>query len=117
MSEVRLSGVSLPERSGVGAATTGVPCGFGPDLVVAGRRIPTAVSGTVDDVLRGNPMRWYSCGSDDVVGLPAGAVAVDALASGEFAPLSLALVQRGAAEPDAAAPRPSPVTRHGPAED
>ncbi|MGA8979773.1 MAG: hypothetical protein WB473_11755, partial [Pedococcus sp.] len=118
VSEVRLAGVTLPSRAGAGQQATGAPCGFGPELVVAGRRTPTAVDGTVDDVLTGAPLRWRACTPDQTVTLSAGRVALDALASAEFAPLTLSLTRAVEVDTHPAAPAP-PTTvtgeRHGPA--
>jgi arabinofuranan 3-O-arabinosyltransferase len=46
-----------------------LPCGRGPDLVVDGQLVPTAVSGTLGDLLDRNPMRITGCAS---AVLPAG---------------------------------------------
>ena len=112
VSEVRLTGVALSPRSGVGAGTTGVPCGFGPDLVVAGHRVPTSVSGTVNDVLRGRPLAWQACSAAGMVTVPAGTVDIDALASAEFAPMSLTLTRD--AQQLVGASAPVAVHRHDP---
>ncbi len=121
VSEVRLEGVSPAGRASAGELATGAPCGFGPELVVAGRRIPTTVDGTVDDVLTGAPLQWRACTPEQTVTVPSGQVAVDALASAEFVPLTLRLTRATDVDPHAAtAPaRGSPtavtVRRHGPA--
>ena len=121
VSEVRLAGVTLPSRAGAGGRATGAPCGFGPDLVVAGRPIPTEVDGTVDDILTGAPLRWRACTPQQSVTLPAGQVALDAVASAEFVPLTLRLtrptagVTPPATTPARATPTAVALQQHGPA--
>ncbi|GAA2084301.1 alpha-(1-_3)-arabinofuranosyltransferase domain-containing protein [Actinomadura alba] len=45
-----------------------LPCGFGPWLEVNGVKIPTRVSGAMDDLLEGQPLRYESCRSAQVIG-------------------------------------------------
>ncbi|MGW5239778.1 alpha-(1-_3)-arabinofuranosyltransferase domain-containing protein [Monashia sp. NPDC004114] len=98
-SELRVEGAEdlrqpLPE-----SLATGVPCGFGPRLVVGGRTWHTSVSGTVGDILDGQPLRWQLCGHgggiDGGMRLPAGETVLETSRSAEFAPLSLALTRSG----------------------
>ena len=53
VSEVVLSGVRLPAPTLERTTPTGVACGFGPSVVVAGTALPTRVTGTVGDLLAG----------------------------------------------------------------
>jgi arabinofuranan 3-O-arabinosyltransferase len=73
----------------------GAACGFGPSLTVDGRTVRTQVSGTVRELLRGEPMAWTACGPDSAQDLllPGGHHLVDAVASAEFVPQQLALVR------------------------
>jgi arabinofuranan 3-O-arabinosyltransferase len=73
------------------AASTGVPCGFGPDLVIDGRRYETLVRGTVGDILSGRRLSWQVCRDGGLVSTPADVVEVEARASAEFAPSSLSM--------------------------
>lgn len=59
--EVRLAGgrASVPLD---GAAPTGSVCGFGPPLVVDGRRIDTRVSGRIGDVVSAGQLAVIPCG-------------------------------------------------------
>lgn len=70
---------------------TGVRCGFGPDLVVNGERLATAVNGTVGDVLEGRPLTWRPCAAGGRVEIGNGSNTVIAKASAEFAPQALEL--------------------------
>ena len=55
---------------------------------MSGQAHQTAVSGTVDELLRGEPLAWTSCGRADVT-FGAGTATVDAPQSAEFIPVSL----------------------------
>jgi arabinofuranan 3-O-arabinosyltransferase len=79
-------------------ATTGVPCGFGPQLAVDGHRLETRVVGTVGDVRLGRPLTWQACSS---VRLGAGPHELASTASAEFVARSLSLRPRGTASPAA----------------
>ncbi|MDV3221951.1 alpha-(1-_3)-arabinofuranosyltransferase family protein [Intrasporangium sp.] len=81
------------------SASTGVPCGFGPDLVIAGRRYETLVRGTVGDILSGSPLSWQVCRGGGLASTPADLVEVEASASAEFAPSSLSMRSPGLALP------------------
>jgi len=74
-----------------GTGATGVPCGFGPELVIGSRRYPTRVAGSIDDLLAGRSLTWQVCSSGGVVTTPRGQVDLQAPASGEFRPSGLAL--------------------------
>lgn len=41
---------------------TGRLCGMGPEVVLDGQRVATAVVGTIRDVVENRPLRWYACG-------------------------------------------------------
>ena len=83
------------------ADTTGAPCGYGPALVVAGRRYDTRVTGTLEDVLAGRPLSWSTCGS--MVDLPAGKSALEAVDSAAFRASNLRLGS-SLGDPDGPAP-------------
>ncbi len=70
------------------SAATGAACGLGPRLIVDGREIPTAVVGTVADVLRSASLSWVTCGSPGLL-LDAGPHRIQALSSTAFVPQSL----------------------------
>ena len=80
--------LSVPLAPGAG---TGVPCGFGPEVSVGGRRYDTTVRGTIADLLTAGSLVWELCTTSGVVATPAGRVTVDARASGEFRPTQLRL--------------------------
>jgi arabinofuranan 3-O-arabinosyltransferase len=64
IAEVEIPGVQdfvVPERLD---DATGRPCGFGPEVVVDGEPVSTAVVGTVRDLVENRPLRWYACGDD-----------------------------------------------------
>ncbi|MCA0323617.1 MAG: alpha-(1-_3)-arabinofuranosyltransferase [Actinobacteria bacterium] len=86
VSEIQIPGVTAPRPLPLSFPTE-VPCGFGPDLVINGTRHPTAVSGTIGDLLRGDEMVWTTCG-DSLVQLPSGRSTISARATGEFRPVS-----------------------------
>jgi len=89
VSEVLLPGLNEVRPMSLGAPT-GIPCGFGPPLVVNGQSYPTEVTGTIGDVLAGRPLEWRSCGDSDVR-LPQGQVSISATATGEFRPVDALL--------------------------
>jgi arabinofuranan 3-O-arabinosyltransferase len=84
--EVELNGRSWPGYPT--DATTGRACGFGPQLLVDGRRVPTRVSGTFGDIGAGRPVQLDAC---EPVTFDGNAHVVSLLASGEFAPYRLSL--------------------------
>ena len=117
VSEVRVLGADDLRRGVDLAERTGVPCGFGPTLVVDGSPILTRVVGTVADVLRRHPLRWSACGSDataDTVALGAGAHSVVARATGEFEPLQLSFTTAGTTSPAPTASVAASLVRDGP---
>lgn len=99
ISEVELRGVTLPAPSLQSTSVTGMPCGFGPELHVGERRVPTRVTGTVDDVMRGRPLTWQACEA-----LPSftGTTVIHAASSAEFSPTTLSLGRLAEVPPDGA---------------
>ncbi len=98
VSELRVLGADDLRRRVDLAERTGVPCGFGPTLVVDGRPILTRVVGTVADVMRRQPLRWTACGAAATAGtVPLGAGVHDVVASstGEFEPLQISFTTSG----------------------
>jgi arabinofuranan 3-O-arabinosyltransferase len=73
-------------------------CGFGPPVVVDGFTFPTAVQGTIGDVVAGRRLRLLPCG--DPVTLPAGTHELSVAPTAEFQPAGLAMVPRGWSLPD-----------------
>jgi hypothetical protein len=61
VSEVRLEGADDLRTPLDPTRTVAVPCGFGPTVRVDGTQVPTQVVGTVEQVLRGQPLRWSAC--------------------------------------------------------
>jgi arabinofuranan 3-O-arabinosyltransferase len=121
VSEVRVLGTDDLRRPVNLAQSTGVPCGFGPTLVVDGRSIPTRVEGTMQDLLRHQPLRWAACGSNldgeqvaGKVALAAGAHAIAAGATGEFEPLQMIFTTPDAAAAEPAAPVAASLKRSDP---
>lgn len=108
--EVNLRGA--PAGARVAEETrSGVPCGFGPPVLVDGRRYPSVVSGTVGELRRGEPLALTLCrpdGRPGTVRLGAGVRRVQVLTTDQFAPRSLQLVAdaQAARVPD----RPTAVT-------
>jgi arabinofuranan 3-O-arabinosyltransferase len=105
VSEVRVLGADDLRRPVNRAQQTGVPCGFGPTLVVDGRPIPTEVVGTMQDIVNRQPLRWMACGSNvnkdasaGTVALAAGQHSVVAGATGEFEPLQMSFTTSGPAD-------------------
>lgn len=111
ISEVVVRGAPAPRVVPLGT-TTGVACGFGPELTVGGIGHATRVSGTVGDLLGGGVLTWSACDRDGVA-LPAGRVLVDAAPSAEFDPATLTISRGQAAEP-ARAPTAVDVRRDAP---
>jgi len=112
ISEVRVLGADDLRRGLNLAEQTGVPCGFGPTLVVDGTPIPTRVVGTLADVMRRQPLRWTACdphstaaatatsvalAADGTMALGAGAHNVVAGGTGEFEPLQMSFTTSSAA--------------------
>jgi arabinofuranan 3-O-arabinosyltransferase len=62
-SPLQISDVAIPGVPYIGTpvGSFGLPCGFGPDLVVDGKTVPTKVSGTFAEELNGEPMPFTAC--------------------------------------------------------
>lgn len=71
ISELSIAGIEDLRHRPDPAAETGVLCGFGPAVTVAGQRIRLGVQGTVQDVVDGGRLALTSCGPSRVE-LPAG---------------------------------------------
>jgi len=104
VSEVRLEGADDLRAVLDPTRTVAVPCGFGPSVLVDDTRLPTQVEGTVEQVLRGAPLRWSACPTTSAatVDLAAGRHTLSAAATTEFRPYQL-LLRRVDAPPSAAA--------------
>jgi arabinofuranan 3-O-arabinosyltransferase len=95
VSELRLTGVTLPRPALEPTSRTGVPCGFGPELRLGEERVRTRVTGSVEDLMRGTPLKWLACEP-----LPPiqGEVVIHATPSSEFSPSYLRM-----------GPQPAPI--------
>jgi arabinofuranan 3-O-arabinosyltransferase len=120
VSEVRVLGADDLRKPVNPAQQTGVPCGFGPTLVVDGRSIPSRVEGTIQEVLRHQPLRWAACGSNvrgevaGTVSLAAGSHDLAAGATGEFEPLQVSLTTPREGEGEATPPVAASLNRPDP---
>lgn len=65
--ELRILGPEIL-RSFDPTTPTGAVCGLGPNLEINGVRVPTRVSGTMQDVVLGTPLRFESCALEGVDG-------------------------------------------------
>ncbi|WP_460716444.1 alpha-(1-_3)-arabinofuranosyltransferase domain-containing protein [Nocardioides dilutus] len=100
--EVYLGGTTIA-RPFVADAVTGATCGFGPNILIDGRRVLTKVTGTMADVVNGTPLRVESCGQDDgLVELPAGEHRLVAQPSAQFTVIELGGVESDAPEGESA---------------
>jgi arabinofuranan 3-O-arabinosyltransferase len=122
LSEVRVLGADDLRKPVNLAQQTGVPCGFGPTLVVDGSPIKTQVVGTVQDIMNRQPLRWMACGSNvktevtaGTVALAAGGNSVDAGATSEFEPLQMAFTTSGTADTTSTPPVAATLSRIDPA--
>jgi arabinofuranan 3-O-arabinosyltransferase len=62
---VQITNVEIPgvrPLSSDGAARVALACGSGPAISVGGKPVPTRISGTVADLLDGQPMAFSACG-------------------------------------------------------
>jgi arabinofuranan 3-O-arabinosyltransferase len=84
-------------------AATGVPCGFGPEVVVSGKRHSTRVRGTVGDLLTGRALDWELCRDGGLVSTSAGQVNVGVRATAEFAPSTLSMRSVSSSAPQSTA--------------
>ena len=121
VSEVRVLGADDLIKGVNLAQQTGVPCGFGPTLVVDGRPILTQVVGTVKDIVNRQPLRWTACGSNvkteasaGRVSLAAGAHSAVARATGEFEPLQMSFTTGGPADMTSTPPVAATLVRSDP---
>ncbi|HET7899910.1 MAG TPA: alpha-(1-_3)-arabinofuranosyltransferase family protein [Candidatus Nanopelagicales bacterium] len=106
VSEVEVVGADSFRRAVPSSARTGLPCGFGPSLVVDGVPEQTRISATIGDLMLGRPVTVAPCRSNGLR-LSAGPHRVALVASGEFVPESLVLTPPGARRPvDAGAVAP-----------
>ena len=96
VSEVVVLGADDLRRTFPESAATGLPCGFGPEVLIGGRRIETAVRTTLGALVAGLPARAVACSpvSEEALG-PATRISV--ASSGEFDPLSVVLTPAGMA--------------------
>ena len=90
--EVRLEGIADLSRTPDPDARTGSVCGLGPEVRIDGRTHPTAVRGTIGDVLGGRPLDWRVC--DGPVTLGVGTHVVVATPTTQFQPTRLLLTPR-----------------------
>ena len=106
VSEVRLEGADDLRTPLDPTRTVAVPCGFGPTVRVDGTQVPTQVVGTVEQVLRGQPLRWSACmtAGESSVSLEAGRHTLAAASTAEFRPYQLLLRRVDAARSVATAP-------------
>ncbi len=97
VSEAVLVGADALRRPVNLDAPSGVPCGFGPQVQIGGRLVPTRVVATVGDLLAGASVPALPCGGAGArVTLDAGPVDLRVAATGEFAAESLRLSGAGA---------------------
>jgi arabinofuranan 3-O-arabinosyltransferase len=61
--EIALEGADVTQPF-LADAPTGAVCGFGPEVVVDGRRLATRVTGTMADIANGSPMALEVCDAD-----------------------------------------------------
>jgi Alpha-(1->3)-arabinofuranosyltransferase len=91
VSELRVVGADDLVRAVDAAAPVALDCGHGPDVVLNGRPLPTAVEGTVGDVLAGRPLRLTVC-EDGVVGrLEPGVHVITAEPTAQMRPVTVIL--------------------------
>ena len=109
VSEVRVLGADDLRRALNPAQPTGVPCGFGPTVLVDGRAILTRVVGTMAEIVKREPLAWVACGpsartqdSAPPVALAAGPHSVVATATAEFEPQQVSFTTPGQADPEPA---------------
>ena len=136
VSELRVLGADDLRGRVDPARRTGVPCGFGPTLVVDGRSIPTSVVGTVGDVMQRRPLRWTACAAgvataditpgadktpdvsapraDAVVSLATGGHNVVAASTSEFEPVKMSFTAADMAISTPAAPVEVSLSRTDP---
>ncbi|WP_460461049.1 alpha-(1-_3)-arabinofuranosyltransferase domain-containing protein, partial [Angustibacter peucedani] len=93
--ELRVGGAPAPLAASPDALT-GVPCGFGPTVLVDGQPVATAVEGTVAEIESGAAVRLRACRR---VPMTAGRHDVTLTASAEFGDADLRLERRGVASP------------------
>ncbi|UUW87678.1 alpha-(1-_3)-arabinofuranosyltransferase [Pimelobacter simplex] len=101
--EIELGGVRLT-RPVLADTPTGAVCGYGPNIRLGGRTVPTRVSGTMADLINGTPLRFESCGESASVPLGSGPQRLQIEPTAEFELLDAAVV------PDSSVPS-APTTR------
>ncbi|WP_328322844.1 alpha-(1-_3)-arabinofuranosyltransferase [Kribbella sp. NBC_00382] len=115
VSEVRVLGVDELRKAVDPKTVTGSLCGFGPPVRVDGVDLPTALTGTVRDVLQRRPLTFTLCQQGSVQ-LQAGRHSIDVTASPDFVPVEVKLSRPGfsatASEPikSVAVWRPTPAS-------
>ncbi len=90
LGEVELDNARLT-RPLDGAGSTGALCGFGPDLVVDGRVIPTRVEGQIGSVVAKGQLAVRACGIRNRISLAAGEHHIELRSSPQFQPVELKL--------------------------
>jgi len=96
VSEVRVEGADDLRKPLDLQASTGLACGFGPDLSVDGQARSTRVEGTVRDLLERRPMRVTMCSASPSLTLPNGTHRVRLLQTAAVQPWRLTLTARSA---------------------
>ena len=99
IAEIRVPGTGVPNLAPTPTLPTGAVCGFGPDVAIDGTAHHTKVTGTVGDLLTGEPLTLEAC--DGPVALAAGTHHLTVVGTLEFRVRQIAL--KGAA--------PQPATR------
>lgn len=95
VSEISIAGLQdLIYRAGA-KETTGLPCGFGPPITVAGQTVQTRITGQVGDVQGGRLLRVESC--TPAVTMTPGRVTVSSKAVPGFVPTGLTLTPQSQA--------------------
>jgi arabinofuranan 3-O-arabinosyltransferase len=94
VSEVRVLGVDELRKAVDPTTVTGSLCGFGPSVRVDGVDLPTALTGTVRDVLQRRPLTFTLCQQGSVQ-LGGGRHSIDVLATPDFVPVEVKLSRPG----------------------
>ena len=90
IAELHVGGLEKTKAPFAGSQATGSQCGFGPDLVLDGKRHATRVRGTMDDVVGGTPLDLELCGKD-TIDLEAGEHELTVVSTDQYAVTALTL--------------------------
>jgi arabinofuranan 3-O-arabinosyltransferase len=93
VAELRIQGLNKKRLSSFNPdLATGSVCGFGPEVRIDDRVIPTRVTGTLGELVSGAPLSYESCDDEEALSLGWGTHDLEVTGTGQFQPVSANLI-------------------------